>query len=134
MNRKIVWIGSVSLLLGFSSALAQDEGTDEEAETTIRLMGAAEAELPNAVTDPIALPGSVPVDAAAVEHAQTGINTANENRARRDAGLTKADEARDNGAEMADEALESQENRGRSDDLPTPDNVPDRPQPQPPTG
>jgi len=102
------------LTFSFGSALAQDDGAD--AETTIRLMGAAEAELPDAVTKEIALPESVPVDTAAVERAANGLATANENRARRENGLATADAASERGAEMADDASENRENRGRSED------------------
>jgi hypothetical protein len=131
MNRKIVWISAASLLLACGSAWADED----EAETTIRLMGAQEAALPDAVTAEIALPDSVPEDAAAVESAQFGLDTANENRARREAGLAKADEARERGAEMAEEARQNRETRGRSGDQPTPPEVPSPPQvPTPPSG
>jgi hypothetical protein len=131
MNRKLVWISTASLLLACTSVWAQDE----EAETTIRLMGAQEAELPDAVTAEIALPEAVSEDAAAVEKAQFGLETANENRERREAGLAKADEARERGFEMAEEARQNRELRGRSDDLPTPPNVPAPPEvPTPPGG
>jgi hypothetical protein len=133
MNRKLTWICAVVLLMGFGSAWAQDE--DDEAETTIRLMGAAEAELPDAVTADIALPDSLPEDSEAVENAQAGIDTANENRQRREDGLATADQARERGAEMAEEALENRENRGRSEDRPERPDVPEIPDvPQPPTG
>jgi hypothetical protein len=131
MNRKFVWMSAASLLLACGSAWAQEE----EAETTIRLMGAAEAELPDAVTAEIALPDSVAEDSAAVESAQFGLDTANENRERREAGLATADEARERGAEMAEEALQNRESRGRSEDLPTPPEVPAPPEvPTPPGG
>ena len=131
MNRKFAWIYIVVLIFGYSSAWAQDAGTGDEAETTIRLMGVAEAELPDAVTKEIVLPESVPEDSAAVENAQAGLDTANENRARREEGLATADEASQRGAEMAEEALENRENRGRSEDnMPggTP-GIPDNPGP-----
>lgn len=128
MKRKLVLISTVGLLLGFSSAWAQVEGADEEAEATIQLMGDAEAELPAAVTDDIVLPDSVPEDSDAVASAQRGIDTANENRARRETGLATAEEARERGAGMADQAMENRETRGRSE-LPTPPNLPERPTP-----
>ncbi len=135
MNRKYVLIGTVTMLLGFGSAWAQE--SEEEAETTIRLMGAADAELPDAVTKVISLPGSMTEDAeavanaTAVENSAQGIATANENRLRREEGLTTADEARAQGAEMAGEAMENRENRGRSGDLPQ---RPETPQPPTPPG
>lgn len=124
MDRKFIWTWIAVLTFSFGSALAQDDGAD--AETTIRLMGAAEAELPDAVTKEIALPESVPVDTAAVENAASGPATANENRARRENGLETADAAQERGAEMADDASENRENRGRSEE-----NRPDDP-PEPP--
>lgn len=135
MNRKIACAWTVTLLLGFGSAWAQDEGNNDESEVTIRLMNAADAELPNAVTEQIALPESLREDSGAVKGAQFGIGTANENGRRREEGLTTAEEARDRAAEMAEEAQENRENRGRSDDPPgPPDDVPGPPDvPQPPT-
>jgi hypothetical protein len=135
MNSKNVLIGTATMLLSCSSAWAQDSG--EEAEATIRLMGAAEAELPDAVTKTISLPGSMTEDetavanATAVEKSAQGIATANENRLRREEGLTRADEAREQGADMANEAMENREARGRSEDLPE---RPDTPQPPTPPG
>ena len=135
MNRKFVWAWTIALFLGTGSVWAQDNANDEEAEITIRLMGAAEASLPDAVTADIALPDSLPEDVAAVDKARFGIDTANENRQRREDGLATADEARERGAEMAEEARENRENRGRSEDLPGRPDVPDPPEiPTPPTG
>jgi hypothetical protein len=123
MKRNLVMVSTVGLLLGFSSAWAEVE---EDAEATIRLMGHAEAELPAAVTDDIALPDSVPEDSAAVTNAQRGLDTANENRARRETGLATADEARERGAGMAEAAMENREARGRSQGLPDRPDVPER--------
>ncbi|MFQ5983436.1 MAG: hypothetical protein ACE5KS_08695 [Woeseiaceae bacterium] len=136
MNRKFAWIWTVALLLGFGSAWTQDEGNDDDAEVTIRLMGTAEAEVPTVVTDPITLPDAALENAEAVENAQDGIDNANVNRMRREGGLTTADEARERGAEMAEDAMENRENRGRSEDLPDLPDVPDVPDvpPGPPTG
>jgi hypothetical protein len=126
MKTKLVLISTGALLLGFSSAWAQEAGNDENAEATIQLMGNAEAELPDAVTDEITLPDSVPEDSAAVVNAQQGLDRANENRARREFGLATAEEARERGAGMAEEAMENRETRGRSENLPGIPDVPDR--------
>jgi len=120
MNRKQVLIGTAALLISYGGAWAQGDEGDEGAETTIRLMGAAGAELPNAVTKEIFLPESVTEDSAAVEKAASGLATANENRMGREDGLSTADAAREHGAEMAEEAQENRENRGRSEDRPGP--------------
>lgn len=117
MNIRKMIICCTALLLSANIAWAQDDG---EAESTIRLMGAAEASLPDAVTKKITLPAAVAEDKAAVENAARGLEKANENRQRREEGLSKADEARERGAEMAGEAQNNRENRGRSDDRPEP--------------
>ena len=76
MNSKYMLICTITLLLSFSTAWTQD--SEEEAEATIRLMGAAEAELPDAVTREIVLPAhlleaSEEDQAAAVEHAAKAV-------------------------------------------------------------
>ena len=116
MNITKMIICCTALLLSANAAWA----ADDEAESTIRLMGAAEAELPEAVTKEITLPEAVAEDSAAVDNAARGLETANENRQRREAGLTQADEARERGADMANEAQDNRENRGRSGDRPEP--------------
>jgi len=115
MNIKKMIIGMALILLSANVAWAQDGG---EAESTIRLMGAAEAELPEAVTKVITLPAAVAVDTAAVESAvrARGLTTANDNRQGREDGLAQADEARERNADMANEAQGNRENRGRSKD------------------
>jgi hypothetical protein len=134
MNKKSILVSAIALLLSFGSAWSQDDATEAEAEATIRLMGAAEAELPDAVTKEITLPDSVSEDSAAVENAARGLETANENRLRREDGLATADEARERGAEMAEDAMENRESRGRSDDLPDRPDVPEPPTPPGPPG
>lgn len=133
MKTSFSWLCTTALLLCMGNAWAQDDESADEAETTIRLMTDAEAELPGDVTADIALPDSVPEDAAAVENARFGIDTANENRQRRGDGLATAEEARERGAEMAEEARENRENRGRSEERPDRPDPPDRPDvPTPP--
>lgn len=117
MNAKTCLVISTALLLLANPAWTAD---DDAAESTIRLMGAAEAELPEAVTKEITLPAADTEDLAAVEKAANGLQTANENRERRETGLSQADEARQRGAEMADEAQDNRESRGRSEDRPEP--------------
>ena len=93
------------LITGAHDALAQD-GTDD-AETTIRLMGAAEAMRPEAVTRDIPLPLNAAVDYEAVR----GMEKAAERHERREKGLSTADEARENASNMADEARSNREQR-----------------------
>lgn len=130
MNNKFLLVGITALLLSFSGVRADDPDDGERAESTIRLMGEAEAELPDAVTRVIALPAAVSEDSAAVENAAKqlkGLKKANERLERREEGLSKADDARDRGAEMANEARDNRENRGRSEDRPEPPNPPGPP-------
>ncbi len=119
------------LLLSSSLVLAQDDDASaaDPAEATIRLMGAVEAELPEAVTKEIMLPPAAAENSAAVENAARGLQRVEENRERRDKGLSRADEAREHGAEMAEEARQNRENRGRFEDRPTPPDRPERPDP-----
>jgi hypothetical protein len=117
-------ITSAALLLITAASFAQDS---DPAESTIRLMGAAEAETPEAVTREISIPDNLREDHAAVEKAEQGIATANDNRAKREEGLSRADEARDKGANMAEEARENRETRGRSGDRPDPPDPPQGP-------
>lgn len=124
MNIRKMIICYTALLLSVNVAWALD---GDEAESTIRLMGAAEAELPEAVTKEIKLPEAVAEDSAAVDNAARGVDNANENRQRREKGLSQADEARERGADMADEARNNRENRGRSEDRPEPPVDPGRP-------
>ena len=118
------------LLLSASMVLAEEDDANatDPAEATIRLMGAAEAELPEAVTNEIKLPAAAIENSAAVENAARGLQKAQENRDRRENGLSRADEAREHGAEMAEEARQNRENRGRFEDRPTPPDRPDPPQ------
>ncbi len=135
-------VTGLALLFTAGAVFAQEDEGDLEG--TIRLMGEAEAELPEAVTREIALPDIIDVDAAAVEASAEGLATANEARQNRGQELSVADEARENAAadarenaaDMAEEARENAENRSRADEFrpETPD-VPDRPDvPTPPTG
>ena len=124
MNIRKMIIGCTALLLGANVAWALD---GDEAESTIRLMGAAEAELPEAVTKEITLPEAASEDLAAVENTEREMKTANENRQRREKGLAQADEARERNADMAGEAQKNRESHGRPEDRPGPPADPGRP-------
>ena len=113
-----------ALLLSANVAWALD---GDEADSTIRLMGAADAELPDAVTKEITLPEAIAEDSAAADNATRGLDKANENRQRREDGPAQADEARQRNADMAVEAQNSRETRGRSEDRPEPPADPGRP-------
>ena len=117
-------IPAAVLLMGVSAGAWADD--DDGAEATIRLMGTAEAERPDAVTKTITLPPHLMVEGddqvATVDKAK-GHDKANERLDKREKGLSKADAARDKGAEMSETAKENREARGRSDERPgRPDN------------
>lgn len=127
MNRKFALIGTAVLLMSGSGAWA-------DGETTIRLMGVPNAELPGEVTKEISLPYTLIEDLAAVEKAMAveksagGLDTANRNRmTNREDGLSTADAARESAAEMVDAAAESRQNNERGE-------RPERPDPAGPPG
>jgi septum formation inhibitor MinC len=128
---KLTLILATTALLASGSVFAADD-----AEATIRLMGNAEAELPNAVTREITLPEHLlaadPEDqAATVEKAEKGLSKANERNAHRDQGQDQAAAARERNAEMQEKAKENRENRGRSEDHPEPPDPPGPPETPP---
>ncbi len=124
-----------SLALAGNVALAADGQDKVDAETTIRLMDAAEANSPLVVTQDISLPESAGVDAPGRDKAgpadrnNRGNRQQRDNRDRGDRGRSRADEARDNARDMSDDARENRENRGRSGDRPGRPDRPDRPEP-----
>ena len=92
---------------------------DDDGEATIRLMGAAEAELPEAVTKEITLPDHLleaDDQVRAIEKAQKGLDKATVRHERREKGQRQAEEARERNTEMSEKAKENRENRGRSED------------------
>jgi len=124
--KKKTWtaVAIVVLLAASAGSWAADD-----AEATIRLMGEAEAELPDAVTREITLPEHLlaadPEDqVAAVEKAEKGLAKANERQAHREKGQDQAAEARERSIEMKEKAKENRENRGRSEDHPEPPETP----------
>jgi hypothetical protein len=134
MKHKILILTAL-LLTGFSAsgwtAMADD------AEATIRLMEASEAEDSSEVTRVISLPDHLlneDSQAKAVEKAEKGLHTATENVNKNElpsSASEQARDARDAAGDMSENAMENRANRGRSGDRPQP---PDRPQtPEPPS-
>lgn len=121
--KKITLLVATTVLLLSGTGWAADA-----AEATIRLMGNAEAELPEAVTRQISLPEHLLMESedqvAAVEKAEKGLAKANDAAAQRNQGQERAAEARENGSEMKEKAKESREHHVRSDDRPTPPEPP----------
>ena len=128
MKNKVLIPAAIALMAVSADARAAD---DDGAEATIRLMGTAEAELPDAVTKRISLPPRLLVEGedqvSAVEKAKKGHDKANERLDRREKGLSQADLAREHGEEMSEKAKEVRENKGRSGDRPDPPDRPDLP-------
>ena len=132
MKSKLLIPAAVALMGVSAGAWAAD---DDGAEATIRLMDAAEAGLPDAVTKTISLPKDLIVDGddqvSTVNQAK-GHEKANERleNEKRRGGLDKATAAREHGAEMSEKAKETRENQGRSEEnRPDPPNRPDNPGP-----
>ena len=109
MKLKTLTLTTAILLLIANVGWTADETEGDSAESTIRLMGAAEAERPSAITKEITLPAALSDESVAVEKAAKGLEKASENQQRRESGLAQADEARERGSEMADEAKENRE-------------------------
>jgi hypothetical protein len=124
MNARKLIICCTALMLSANVVWAEE---GDEAESTIRLMGAAEAELPEAVTKEITLPPAAVEDSAAVENAKRGLYNANGKGQGREKSLSQADEARESGSDRADEAHDNRENRRRSEDRPEQPDNPGRP-------
>jgi len=120
MKLKTLTMTTAALLLTANVGWTADETQGDSAESTIRLMSAAEAELPDAVTNKISLPDALADESVAVEKAAKGLEKANENQQRRETSLAQADEARERGAEMAQEAKDNRDSRGRSEERPDP--------------
>lgn len=122
--KKVTRIFAITALLASGSGWAADD-----AEATIRLMGKAEVELPDAVTKEITLPEHLLAveledQVATVDKAEKGLAKANERNDHRNKGQDQAAETRERGAEMKEKAKENRENRGRSDERPTPPETP----------
>ena len=120
MKLKTLTMTTAALLLTANVGWTADDPEGDAAESTIRLMGAAEAVLPNAVIKEIRLPAALAEDSVAVEKAAKGLEKAIENQQRRETGLAQADEARERGSEMAQEAKDNRDSQGRSEERPEP--------------
>ena len=104
---------------------ANDSGTDADSlDVTITLLPEG-ATQPDAVTNPIKLPDSIPSQSRA---APPGLGKANDNKDRRAQGLATAEEARAQGSEfgqeMRQQAAEQRENAERGKPSDTPGNGP----------
>ena len=134
MNTKrltFVTLTAAALLL-FSSA---GWTADDDSEATIRLMGAAEADEPTAVTKELAIPthlmqASQEAQDRAVKNAEQGLQNAAQRGEKK--GFEKAgtpgrgrpEEAQERNSEMSEKAKENRENKGRSEDRPEPPETP----------
>jgi hypothetical protein len=113
----------LALFVSAGGVFAEDTDGSDNMEATMRLMGKAEAELPDAITNEITLPDAVldkDPESPAVDASKSGLDKANEH-------WPFADDAINNAAGMAEQAQENRETRGRSEDRPEPPDVPDPP-------
>lgn len=126
---------TAAALLLFSGA---GWGADDDSEATIRLMSAAEADEPEAVTKQLTIPthlmqASEEAQQRAVENSAKGLDNAAERGEKKgfehagSRGQERSEEARERGAEMSEKAREKRENKGRSDDRPEPPEGPPGP-------
>ena len=132
MNRKFYILVGLALILSMGNAMSQEtDGNDEdEMDVTMRLMGKAEAELPDAVIKPITLPDAVlkhNSESPAVAASEHGMIMAN--KLHGEEGLQKADAARERASEMSNQAQNDRETHGRSEDRPEPPPRPENPGP-----
>jgi hypothetical protein len=107
MNRNIAHnITATSLL---AALLFCGNAWADDAETTIRLMGASEAMGPDAVMNNIMLPATAKIDVAAVRKHEVASAGGNPD-------VTAANDPRDNANEAADEAKQNREAGGPPED------------------
>ena len=122
-------------MLSMGNAMSQEtvSNDEDEMDVTMRLMGKAEADLPDAVTKPITLPDAVlkhDSESPAVAASEHGTTTATDNKPGREEGLQKADAARERASEMSNQAQNDRETHGRSEDRPEPPPRPENPGPK----
>ena len=128
MRNLIILTSAALLLLSGAGVAIADDG----AEATIRLIGKSDEELPLAVTKDLKLPEhlldvSPEEQVKAVEKATQKLADAQTHRDEgRAHGQNQAAESRGHGQDMAEQAKESRENHGRSEDPPAP---PENPNP-----
>jgi len=124
----------LAFMLSMGNAMSQetDSNDEDEMDVTMRLMGNAEAELPDAVTKTITLPDAVLLhnaESPAVAASKHGMTTATANKPGREEDLEKADAARERASEMSNQAQNDRETHGRSEDRPEPPPRPENPGP-----
>ena len=122
MKFKLVLLTTLLIVSGTAIGQTTD---DDEMEATMRLMGNAEAELPDAVIKTIELPESLlkrDPESPAVEASANGHAKAAERHARREAGLDQAELARERSEEMSQKANDNRESLGRGERPEPPEN------------
>ena len=125
MKRNTANTLTVTALLGMT-LLAGTAWADDDAEATIRLMGAAEAELPDVVMNEITLPPSAKPNAAAVEKLEAALAHAGPGNLPEQ---SNAEDALQHAKEAAANAQSNREDRGRGNDMPgRPEDLPGPPE------
>ncbi len=119
-GKRILSIAGMTLMLAAGNAVAEDDD-GLLSDVTMRLMDLQD-KAPDAVINPIKLPGSVEDDSEAVAASADGLETANTARDRRVAGLETALDSVHDAQEAASEAAEnSARDDAIPDDLPVPE-------------
>lgn len=112
----------LAMCLSAGTAVAQDDG---DPETTIRLMGVAEATLPDVVMNEITLPEAAKPNAAAVDKLEAALAHAGPGNLPEQ---SNAEEALERAKAIVQEAHDNREDRGRGNDMPgRPDDLPGPP-------
>jgi hypothetical protein len=112
----------LAMCLSAGTAVAQD---GDDPETTIRLMGVAEATLPDVVMNEITLPDSAKPNAAAVDKLEAALAHAGPGNLPEQ---SNAEEALERAKATVQEAHDNREDRGRGNDMPgRPDDLPGGP-------
>ena len=119
--QNLVTTSLLAVCLSAGTAWAQE---DDDAETTIRLMGVAEAELPDVVMNEITLPDAAKPNEAAVDKLEAALAHAGPGNLPEQ---SRAEEALERAKATVQEARANRENRGRGEDMPGPPE--DRPGP-----
>ena len=137
MKRKFIQnLATTSLLTVILSAGTAWAQEDDDPETTIRLIGVAEATLPDVVMNEITLPEKARVNEAAVDKVEAALAHAGPGNLPGESG---AEDALANAKATVQDALANREERsrseeapGRPDDLPSPpDDLPGQPETPP---
>ncbi|MDH3440041.1 MAG: hypothetical protein OEM63_04770 [Gammaproteobacteria bacterium] len=121
MKRQLIQSLAKTSLLAVFLSVGTAWAQEEDPETTIRLMGVAEATLPDVVMNEIKLPDAAKPNEAAVEKLKAALAHAGPGNLPEQSG---AEDALANAKARVQETLDNREERGRGDDMPGPPDDP----------